>query len=252
MPSYPHGGINRHGKITAFKLILYSLIKSSQQERIKFFLLDLKRGVEVSDFKGIRNVIIAKNEACAVKELKFIIKEMNLRYEYLQNKGFKKIEPQRDNKPLIILAVDEASVIFGFQGGSSEQKEFSNEARKLCQDIAKLGRAAGIHIILATQRATKTSIDTTTLDNLEARLCFRTRSVSGSVAILGDSSGLSLPSISGRAIWQKGIQSEKVQVPYISETEFANLCQDLKPFRKSQKSKIQNDSIVRKNQSIKF
>ena len=89
----PHilmGGINRHGKITAFKLILYSLIKSSQQERIKFFLLDLKRGVEVSDFKGIRNVIIAKNEACAVRELKFIIKEMNLRYEYLQIKDLRK------------------------------------------------------------------------------------------------------------------------------------------------------------------
>ena len=79
-------------------------------------------------------------------------------------------------------------------------------------------------MILATQRATKTSIDTTTLDNLEARLCFRTRSISGSVAILGDSSGLSLPSISGRAIWQKGISSEKIQVPYISKTELANLC----------------------------
>ena len=182
---------------------MYSLIKSSQQERIKFFLLDLKRGIEVSDFKGIRNVIIAKNEVCAVKELKFITEEMNLRYEYLQSKGFKKIEPQRDKKPLIILAVDEASVIFGFQGGSSGQKEFSNEARKLCQDIAKLGRAAGIRMILATQRATKTSIDTTTLDNLEARLCFRTRSISGSVAILGDSSGLSLPSISGRAYLAK-------------------------------------------------
>ena len=61
--------------------------------KFQFFLLDLKRGVEVSDFKGIRNVIIAKNEACAVRELKSIRKEMNLRYEYLQNKGFKKIEP---------------------------------------------------------------------------------------------------------------------------------------------------------------
>ena len=251
----PHilmGGATGMGKSTAFKLILYSLIKSSPKNQIKLVLLDLKQGVEVSDFENISNIRIAKNEEQACRELNRILAEMKKRYEYLEDKKFKKIEPKRDKKPLIVLAVDEASVIFGIQSGSSDQKKFSDQARKMCQDIAKLGRAAGIHMILATQRATKTSIDTTTLDNLEARLCFRTRSVSGSVAILGDSSGLSLPSISGRAIWQRGIQSKKVQVPYISESELKKLCQEFKTYPHNVKQRSQLDKNTETKEHLEF
>ena len=251
----PHilmGGSTGMGKSTAFKLMLYSLIKSSPQDQIKFVLLDLKQGVEVSDFEDILNIRIAKNEEQACRELSRILIELKKRYEYLEDKKFKKIEPKRDNKPLIVLAVDEASVIFGTQSGSSDQKKFSDQARKMCQNIAKLGRAAGIHMILATQRATKTSIDTTTLDNLEARMCFRARSVSGSVAILGDNSGLKLPSISGRAIWQRGIQSKKVQVPYISEFELKKLCQEFKSYPHNAKPRSQPDKNTERKQHLEF
>jgi len=227
----PHilmGGSTGMGKSTAFKLMLYTLLARTPHDLIKFTLLDLKRGVEVKDFEGFPNVTIAKNESDSVDELKKIVQEMERRYKFLEENKRKKIDPERDGKPLIVVAVDEASVIFGSKSASSKLKELTGEARELCEKIAKLGRAAGIHMILATQRATKTSIDTSTLDNLEARLCFRTRSVSGSTAILGDKSGSELPNIPGRAIWQMGVNATTLQVPFMPEDEFSEMCEDLK------------------------
>ena len=159
---------------------------------------------------------------------------MSERYDIISKKGFKSVDPKRDKTPIIVVAVDEASVIFGTSGRSSEKRKMANEARGLCEEIGKLGRAAGIHLVLATQRATKTSIDTVTMDNLDARLSFRTRSVSGSTAILGDKSGVKIPDIPGRAIWQKGILTEKVQVPFIMESDLSERCKRLL-------SEIEND-----------
>lgn len=237
----PHllmGGATGMGKSTAFKLMLYSLLEGTPTDQIKFSLLDLKRGVEVADFEGFTNVTIAKNEADAIEELDKISKEMHRRYIFLEKEKRKKIDPQRDKLPLIIVAVDEASVIFGKTSAFSLKKSMSNKARELCQEIAKLGRGAGIHMILATQRATKTSIDTVTLDNLEARLCFRTRSVQGSTAILGNKGGVTIPHTAGRAIWQKGIKAINVQVPFVTEKNFAAMCESLKKTHETENSNI--------------
>ena len=243
----PHvlmGGATGMGKSTSFKLILYSLLRSSPESQISFTLIDLKRGVEVAEFDGFSNVTIAKNESAAVIELKKVSEEMHRRYRYLEKEKRTKIDPLKDKKPLIILAVDEASVIFGSKNSSSKLKNLSDEARELCQEIAKLGRAAGIHMILATQRATKTSIDTTTLDNLEARICFRTRSVAGSTAILGDKTGNTLPDIPGRAIWQKGIKAINLQVPFLPEEGLKKLCNELKNERSESKKIEQKSKVV--------
>jgi len=75
------------------------------------------------------------------------------------------------------------------------------------------------------------------LDNLEARICFRTRSVAGSTAILGDKSGNTLPDIPGRAIWQKGIKSVNLQVPYLPEEGLKKLCNDLREERNKGENK---------------
>lgn len=226
-PHFLMGGATGMGKSTAFKLMLYSLLKNTPPKQIHLCLLDLKRGVEVADFKDFPNVEIAKTESDAVNTLEAVVKEMSDRYDMIAAKEFKSIDPERDKVPIIVVAVDEASVIFGTSGRSSEKRKMANEARSLCEEIGKLGRAAGIHLVLATQRATKTSIDTVTMDNLDARLSFRTRSVSGSTAILGDKSGVKIPDIPGRAIWQKGTLTEKVQVPFIQESDLSKRCGEL-------------------------
>ena len=166
----------------------------------------------------------------------------------LKRKKTKSIDPEKDKKPVIVVAVDEASVIFGAKSSNSSKKKSSDEARELCEEIAKLGRASGIHLVLATQRATKTSIDTATLDNLEGRLCFRTRSVSGSNAILGTKKGVTLPAIPGRAIWQKGTQDLIVQVPFLSEKELTKKCFEL---CKEYKNHYEHSEVKTSNQKVK-
>lgn len=228
--SLPHmlmGGATGMGKSTAFKLIIYSLLKSSPPKSLKMTLLDLKKGVEVADFQNFPNVEIAKDEVQAVERLEAIVTEMNKRYEYLEENKYKKIEPARDKKPIWVIAVDEASVLYGTQKSNTAKKKLIDKARDLTNDIAKLGRASGIHLILATQRATKTSIDVATQDNLEGRLCFRAKSVSGSTAILGNKDAVNLPDIPGRAFWSKGSKMLKVQVPFIEENALTEECESL-------------------------
>lgn len=244
-PHFLMGGATGMGKSTAFKLMLYSLLKNTPPKQIHLCLLDLKRGVEVADFKEFPNVEIAKTESEALATLKAVVKEMSDRYDMIAAKDCKSVDPERDKVPVIVVAVDEASVIFGTSGRSSEKRKMANEARSLCEEIGKLGRAAAIHLVLATQRATKTSIDTVTMDNLDARLSFRTRSVSGSTAILGDKSGVKIPDIPGRAIWQKGTFTEKVQVPFIQESDLSKRCKELSGDIKSELGKEQSFKLIK-------
>ena len=227
LPHMLMGGATGMGKSTAFKLCIYSLLRSSPPEGLKMVLLDLKKGVEVADFQEFPQVTIAKNEEEAVRALEKIVQEMQDRYLYLEKEKYKKIEPLRDKLPIIVLGVDEASVLYGTQNSNPSKKELINRARDLTSQIAKLGRASGIHLILATQRAIKSSIDMATQDNLEGRLCFRTKSVSGSTAVLGNNDASSLPDIPGRAIWSKGSKVQLVQVPFLKDEVLSEECEAL-------------------------
>ena len=87
--SCPHvlmGGATGTGKSTAFKLMLYSMLKNTPHKMLNLVLLDLKRGVEVSDFQDFPNVEIAKTESDALSTLKKVVKEMYSRYEYFEKK----------------------------------------------------------------------------------------------------------------------------------------------------------------------
>lgn len=252
----PHiliGGTTGMGKSTSFKLILYSLLKNTPEDQIEFKLLDLKKGIEVSDFKGFKNVDISRDEFEALKTLELVCKEMNRRYKILESKGEKLLDPVKSKLPRIVVAVDEASVIFGKTRSNSNIAKTVKKARERCEEIAKLGRAAGIHLILATQRATSASIDTSTLDNLDGRLCFRTQSVSGSTAILGDKSGTEIPDVPGRAIWRKGTKTEMVQVPFMTDLEFSKRCQTLLSERyKGYSDSNEGSEIDEQNHTIKL
>jgi hypothetical protein len=252
----PHiliGGTTGMGKSTSFKLILYSLLSGTPKDQIEFKLLDLKRGLEVSDFKSFSNVDISKDEFEACFALELVSKEMAKRYKMLESRGDKLLDPVKHNLPRIVVAVDEASVIFGKTKSSSNISEAVKKSREKCEEIAKLGRAAGIHLILATQRATSSSIDTSTLDNLEGRLCFRTQSVSGSNAILGNKSGTEIPDVPGRAIGRKGTKTEMIQVPFMTDQELSEKCEVLARERGAVKVEaLSSQTSLTEHQQIKL
>ena len=223
--SLPHmliAGSTGKGKSVFFKQTLLGLLKSS--ENIQMYLLDLKRGVEMKEFGVIPSVRIAKNEWEAVVLLKSIKEEMNKRFTYLEEKGFKIIDPKRDKFDIIIVGVDEASVLYTKSTQQSDNNENVKAARDLTDEIAKLGRAAGIHLILATQKVIKETIDTKVQENIEGKMCFRTNTMHGSLVVLGNKLAFELPEKPGRAIWSVGSKFIEVQAPFISDEDVKNEC----------------------------
>ena len=206
----PHllvSGATGGGKSVFFRSTMLSLLKSSSH--IQLYLLDLKRGVEVKEFTQLPNVKTAKNESDAVSILGALVKEMNRRYKILEDKGQKLIDPQRDKLDIIIIGIDEAASLFG--------KPSNPLARKHIGELARLARAAGIHLIPSTQKPVKEAIHTETLDNIPARMTFRMISTAASNVAMGGNFAKKLPAIKGRAVWTNGSEQKEVQAPYIDD-----------------------------------
>lgn len=225
LPHLMIAGTTGSGKSVFFKQVLAGLLKSSNHLQVYF--VDLKNGLEASDFKASSNVVIAKDASEALYFLEKISKEMAKRFNYLESKGYKSIEPTRDKMDRIVIAVDEASELYADKSKYDPDYEISDEIQNLTNSIARLGRAAGIHLILATQKVNKESINTIIQENISARMCFKMNTLQGSLQVLGNKSALDLPTISGRGIWQFGNHECEVQVPYLSGEDIKQICQEV-------------------------
>lgn len=232
----PHlliAGSTGGGKSAFFRQVFVTLLKHSPH--LQVYLIDLKQGVEVKEFSQIPNVRVAKDEAQAVQLLTAIKFEMHKRFEFMENKGIKKIDPFIHKKDLIVIGIDEASVLFGKTSVSSSKKEMVAMARDLTDDIAKLARAAGIHLVIATQKAIKESLDTKVLENLGGRMVFKMSTHAGSNTALGNVKAYSLPDIKGRGIWAGGNKFIEVQAPYLLESDLDEECKEIaEQFKKSE------------------
>lgn len=225
LPHLMIAGTTGAGKSVFFKQVLTSLLRSSNHLQIYF--IDLKNGLEAIDFKDAPNVAIAKNTNEALYFLEKVYSEMNKRFKYLETKGFKSIEPQRDKMDRIVIAVDEASELYADKSKFDSDYEDSAQIQSLTNSIARLGRAAGIHLILATQKVNKESINTVIQENISARMCFKMNTLQGSLQVLGNKSALDLSTIPGRGIWQWGNEEFEVQVPFLAGHDIKMICEDV-------------------------
>jgi DNA segregation ATPase FtsK/SpoIIIE-like protein len=151
---------------------------------------------------------------------------MQKRFVFMEENGIKKIDPKLHKHDLIVVGIDEASVLYG-KTSSGKHKELVAKARDLTDEIAKLARAAGIHLVIATQKPLKESLDTKTLENLTGRMIFKMSTHAGSLTALGNSKAYTLPDIKGRGIWAGGNKYIEIQTPYLSETELDEECKEI-------------------------
>ena len=206
----PHlliSGATGGGKSVFFRSAMLSLLKSSPY--IQLYLLDLKRGVEVKEFATLPNVRIAVDEIEATNTLEALVDEMHRRYEILESSGHKSIDHARDKLDLIVVGIDEATALFG--------KGINETACKCMGELARLARAAGIHLIPSTQKPVKEAISTEILDNLSGRMTFRMISTAASNVAMGGNYAQKLPAIKGRAMWSNGSEHRQVQAPYVDD-----------------------------------
>jgi len=180
----PHllvAGESGSGKSASINSMICSLLMTRSPEHLRLILLDPKR-VELASFQGLPHldsgVIVEANEAASA--LSGLIDNLFTRLESLRCKGVRNIQEYNQipgcNMPFIVVVVDELADLI-LQSNHSMEEPLVR--------IAQLGRAAGVHLILATQRPSSDVITGLLKANMPSRIAFSMSSAVDSRVLLG-------------------------------------------------------------------
>ena len=185
LTSMPHlliAGTTGSGKSVCINTIIVSILYKLNPDLCKFILIDPKM-LELSSYEGIPHLLtpVITDAKKATSALSWTVKEMNSRYKLMSKVGVRNIDGYNAKHslkmPYIVVVVDEMSDLMLVAG-----KEIENYIQKLSQ----MARAAGIHIIMATQRPSVDVITGTIKANFPTRVSFQVSSKIDSRTILGE------------------------------------------------------------------
>lgn len=205
MPHLLVAGATRTGKSVTLQNLLISLLYKNSPYDLKLIILDPKR-VEFTAYHNLPHLYtpIIKEPKSAIKALNWAIQEMERRYEVLAEHG--QVNVDEYNKKILSPALEKARkkgkigdeltglppkmpyVIIIFDEYNDFMLSYPKEISPLITALTQKGRAAGIHLILATQRPDVKVITGTIKANIPARIALKTTSQIDSRTIL-DSSG---------------------------------------------------------------
>jgi DNA segregation ATPase FtsK/SpoIIIE, S-DNA-T family len=211
----PHiviGGATRYGKSNFINSLVCSLV-SSEPENVKFHLIDLKGGVELSDYENLsQTVSIAYEPEEALLTLKKVHNEMLKTQQLLRKLGKKKVQ-DAGIKTRHFIIVDEVGELNPDEAVDKKdikkdgviihksEKTIKEECQVYMSKIARLGAGLGFRQILASQYLTGDVIPRQCKQNSDGKLCFHVQSDVASRVILNQTGAEQLPDIKGRAIW---------------------------------------------------
>jgi S-DNA-T family DNA segregation ATPase FtsK/SpoIIIE len=184
-------GSTGSGKSEWLKAMVASMLLRSSPEQVRIALIDPKiltfAGVEGSPYLW-RPVATTLTEA--LKILRDAVKEMDSRYQTLAGEGFvnlgERIKAGKTDLPFLVLIFDEfADLILA---GRDDKKEFET----LVARIAGKGRAAGIHLVLATQRPDRAVVTGLIKSNLPLKICLKVANAVNAQIVLDEPGGESL------------------------------------------------------------
>lgn len=246
----PHllvAGATKQGKSVGLNVLISSLLYAKHPSELKFVFIDPKM-VEFSAYASLMGHYlavmpgaseademtnaIAKSAKQAEIMLKALCVEMDARYELLSaamvnniklyNEKYKNrnLRPDHGHKylPYIVVVIDEYADLTMSVGGSSESKATARSITTSVIRLAQKGRAAGIHVVLATQRPSVDVITGLIKSNFPTRIAFRVFSMTDSRTIL-DSPGAEKLIGKGDMIYYAGVDMERVQCAFISGSE---------------------------------
>ena len=224
----PHmlvAGATGSGKSVCLNDIIVSLLYQNGPDDLKLIMVDPKR-VELGVYAGIPHLLvppIVKAEE-AINALKWAVREMERRLDHLAKFGARDIDAynakSKERMPRIIVVIDELADLM---------IQNKREVEAVIVRIAQMARAAGIHLVLATQRPSVDVITGTIKANIPTRLAFAVASQVDSKTIL-DTAGadkllgrgdmlMSTPELS---------KPKRVQGAYLSDVEIAKVVDFLK------------------------
>ena len=251
----PHllvAGATKQGKSVGLNTIVASLLYSKHPSELKFVFIDPKM-VEFSAYNELihhylavlpdagseedeKNNAIVKSPKNAEKILRSLCMEMDERYLLLSKAGVNNLGLYNDKYqdrhllpteghrflPYLVVIVDEYADLTLSSGASPEVKAASKSIQNSIIRLAQKGRAAGIHVIIATQRPSVDVISGIIKANFPTRIAFRVISRVDSNTIL-DSPGAEKLIGKGDMIYYSGVESERIQCAYISNDEISRI-----------------------------
>ena len=218
LASMPHlliAGTTGSGKSVCINTIILSLLYKHSPDKCKFILMDPKM-LELSTYEGIPHLLcpVITEPKKAASVLGWVVKEMENRYRLMTKEGVRNIDGYNSkhtlSMPYIVVIVDEMSDLMLVAG-----KEIENYIQKLSQ----MARAAGIHIIMATQRPSVDVITGTIKANFPTRISFQVTSKIDSRTILGEQGAEQLLGKGDMLYMTSANRIVRIHGPFVSEKE---------------------------------
>jgi len=219
MPHLLIAGTTGSGKSVCINTIILSLLYRHSPDKCKFILIDPKM-LELSTYEGLPHLLcpVITEAKKAASVLGWVVKEMESRYRLMTKENVRNIDGYNAKHklpmPYIVVVVDEMSDLMLVAG-----KEIENYIQKLSQ----MARAAGIHIIMATQRPSVDVITGTIKANFPTRISFQVTSKIDSRTILGEQGAEQLLGKGDMLYMSSANRIVRIHAPFVSENEIEKI-----------------------------
>lgn len=222
MPHLLIAGATGTGKSVCMNVLIASILMSARPEDVRFIMIDPKR-LEFAPYEGIPHLLgpVITDPKIAASKLRILADEMIRRYELMKNTGvrnigeYRKAVPEKDWFPFIVVLIDELADLM-----LSLKKDVEPPIIRLAQ----MARAAGIHLVLATQRPSVAVLTGLIKANIPTKIAFQVTSQIDSRVILDQGGAESLLGAGDMLMRPPGTDAlRRLHGAFISESELSRL-----------------------------